>query len=84
MLRVTQQSTSCETVDPVQRHHVSLQAANGQPPGAEYEQMVRRLRDVIWAFGRASTVRLPTTHSLLSSHGNQPGPSHQDDWQVAC
>lgn len=38
MLRVTQQSTSCETDDPVQRHHVPLQAANGQPLGAEYEQ----------------------------------------------
>lgn len=60
MLRVTQQSTSCETVDPVQRHHVPLQAANGQPPGAEFEQSVRRLRDVIWALGRASTA--------LSSH----------------
>lgn len=38
MLRVTQQSTSCETDDPVQQHHVPLQAANGQPLGAEYEQ----------------------------------------------
>lgn len=70
MLRVTQQSTSCETDDPVQRHHVPLQAANGQPPGAEYEQSVRRLRDVIWAFGHASTVL--SAHNRLAPRQAMP------------
>lgn len=49
----------------MQRHHVPLQAANGQPLGAEYEQSVRRLRDVIWACGRTSTcVSVCPQHTL--------------------
>ena len=83
--RVTQQCTSCETVAPVQRHHGPLQAAHGQTPGADYEKRQRRLRDVVWAFGRAST-GCQSAYNIRpqAAMGSQPGPGPRYDWQVAC